>query len=138
MAILKIKKPLIYSRERTAQSGGLLTSIWSNRARRLRETYQCSPFNERSLPCAFGIKIDLFFQRRRWDSNPNIDLFPRTDGTVNILWTYFHERPLLKKTVSTYSHERKIGKTQTRHQSDAFVPCGDGGGDGESVRCDAI
>jgi len=32
MAILKIKKPLIYSRERTAQSGGLLTSIWSNRA----------------------------------------------------------------------------------------------------------
>ncbi|MDY3655026.1 MAG: hypothetical protein SO054_02590, partial [Ruminococcus callidus] len=32
MAILKIKKPLIYSRERTAQSGGFLTSIWSNRA----------------------------------------------------------------------------------------------------------
>lgn len=32
MAILRSKKPLIYSRERTAQSGGLLTSIWSNRA----------------------------------------------------------------------------------------------------------
>ena len=32
MAILKIKKTLIYSRERTAQSGGFLTSIWSNRA----------------------------------------------------------------------------------------------------------
>lgn len=32
MAILRSKKSLIYSRERTAQSSGLLTSIWSNRA----------------------------------------------------------------------------------------------------------
>lgn len=32
MAILRSKKPLIYSRERTAQAGGLLTSIWGNRA----------------------------------------------------------------------------------------------------------
>ena len=32
MAILKSKIPLIYFRERTARSGGFLTSIWSNRA----------------------------------------------------------------------------------------------------------
>lgn len=39
MAILRSKKPLIYSRERTAQSGGLLTSIWSNRAMWKRLSY---------------------------------------------------------------------------------------------------
>ena len=40
IAILRSKKPLIYSRERTAQSGGLLTSIWSNRAM-LRRSVCC-------------------------------------------------------------------------------------------------
>ena len=40
MAILRSKKPLIYSRERTAQSGGVLTSIWSNRAM-LNPLYFC-------------------------------------------------------------------------------------------------
>lgn len=41
MAILKSKIPLIYFRERTARSGGFLTSIWSNRAM-LRQS-ACSP-----------------------------------------------------------------------------------------------
>ena len=80
------------------------------------------------------IKVISLCQRRQRDSNPIIDLFPRTDKNRIISWTCLRARKESIKLCLTCYPERKIRKIHTRHQSDAIVPRRDGSIDGAPVR----